>query len=115
MNADTYEFRAVAYLHLRCTTPARISSGLTADEIGEMLRALRHVESYADFGIGCEMPAWEDRANREDCYCDWWKADWVKAAWAAGLGPEEEEHSGGCECDPFGDSSVCSSDCEGSL
>ncbi len=101
-----YELRCVSYVHLVCRTPARINSGLTANEIGELLRAIRHTESYDDLGIGCEMRDWEDRANKEDCWRDWWKADWVKEWWSKGLGPDPD-YEGCPECDPFGDSFEC--------
>jgi hypothetical protein len=31
----------------------------------------------------CELREWQDRANKEDCWRDWWDADWIE--------PEEEE------------------------
>lgn len=108
---ESYEFRPSSYLALRCTAPVRIDLGA---EFDALRRKLAHMASYADSGIGCEMRDWEDRANADHGHPDWWDAEWVRAAWRAGLGPTEDGtgHCGGCSCDPFGDSFDCQDDCE---
>lgn len=73
-NDDSYEFRTVSFMSFRAP-PFRLDLG---PEWEELKRALAHAEAYADFGIGCEMPEWEDRANREDCWREWWRADWIQ-------------------------------------
>jgi hypothetical protein len=82
LTGGDYEFRTVSYMHLRCQAPHRIIS----PEWDRAMRELAHLEAYADFGIGCDLPEWEDRANAEDCWREWWKADWVRP-----------ERCGGCE------------------
>lgn len=83
-----YEIRAVSYMTILQPGP------------------WRHASFSTDPGYWCETDTeldWEDRANADGGDRDWWDADWVRAAWRAGLGPYE-----GCdECDPFGDSFEC--------
>lgn len=81
-----YEFRPVSYMSFACRMPA-------VHVIPEWDALQREIEQLFAYGTwtDCEMLDWEDRANAEDCWCDWWKAPWVKAAWAAGLGPERCE------------------------
>lgn len=96
---EDYEFRPVSFMSFRAP-PIRLDVG---PEWEALRAALARLEAYADFGIGCEMRDWEDRANKEDCWRDWWKTgkSWIRPT----------QHEGGCDCDPFGDSFLCSDDC----
>lgn len=96
---ESYEFRPASYMTL--------ISG----------RPMRHFVFSTDPGYWCEFDTeidWEERANADGGLPDWWDAEWVRAAWRAGLGPTEDGpgHCGGCSCDPFGDSFDCQDDCE---
>jgi hypothetical protein len=71
-----YEFRPVSYMSFACRTPYRLDIGPEWDAIR---RAVAHRMAYEVEG-DCEPQEHEDRANREDCWRDWWKTgrDWIQ-------------------------------------
>lgn len=71
--SDDYEFRPVTFLHFSCRTPFRLDIGPEWDAVR---RAACHRMAY-EVESDCELQAHEDRANREDCWRDWWRADWI--------------------------------------
>ncbi len=78
---DTYEYRAVSYMSIMS------------------MPVYSHGSCSTDLGYWCETDTelmdQDDRANREDCWRDWWDSPWV------------EPYDGCEECDPFGDSFEC--------
>jgi hypothetical protein len=69
--SDVYELRCAAYLHVKFTHPAWHGS-----------IDLRQWNAYSCETDG-DTREWQDRANKEDCWRDWWDADWID--------PEEDE------------------------
>jgi hypothetical protein len=66
--SESYEIRPVSYMTIM------------------RMPVARHGSFSTDPGYWCETDTpidWEDRANKEDCWRDWWDADWIE--------PEEDE------------------------
>lgn len=72
---ESYEFRPSSYLAIISVPP------------------MRHFVLSTDPGYWTDFDTeldWEDRANADGGSPDWWDAEWVRAAWRAGLGPQED-------------------------
>jgi hypothetical protein len=64
--SDTYEYRAAAFPFL--SAPGVYCHGRVD---------LRQWHAYSTELDG-ELREHEDRANREDCWRDWWRASWIR-------------------------------------
>lgn len=66
--AESYEFRPSVYTQLLFQKPAI-----------HVIAGLRQWTDYAVDG-DCELREWEERANEDRSFVDWWDAAWVREA-----------------------------------
>jgi hypothetical protein len=68
--SEPYEIRFDAYPNLKIGRPAyHVIRGLN--------EAIAQWDAYAA-DSDCQTFDWQDRANKEDCWRDWWDADWIE-------------------------------------
>ncbi len=62
--SDEYEIRVAAYYGLVCNMPFKIGSC--------------SIEPGYDCETDCELREWDERANEDRSWVDWWEADWIE-------------------------------------
>lgn len=74
--SDTYEMRTSSY----CSFVFVRAAHHMPESWRIAQRELAHLEAYSAGWIDCELREWEDRANAEDCWRDWWKTGrgWIE-------------------------------------